>query len=371
MGFWHTGYMEFHEPAGSEWTFRPTQVRYPCQHCQNIFDSMDDLRRHRFESHPYSRPLMFIRGVELGATPFLVTHRLISEDIQIDRVTSAQVNGNSVPLALLPDLLSKTLNDRMIIDLANAGVSARFEMVVRIAKDEHLNAIDAAFLKMAKTRSLTIRSIEGFIADCESFETASLYCDGLCHYLYGVLAKERAKDCTLSFDDYPERLTQAEGELLSFERSLAKTVRALVAFNFNHFEDSHNLAQPSQLQHAAVLFSGLLEGWPWHHGFEQKIETNNMLVALLTDLQTLRICRWTELGASDLSGCVEDIRSQLQKDIPEYDKFKMKILLAEALAYSGDSIDARRVARELMSNPRTLTWAEALMTRLPSSEKQE
>ena len=368
MGFWHTGYMEFHEPTGTDWVFVPSPIRFPCQQCKQSFDSMDALRRHRFENHRFLRPLMFVRGVELGATPLHVTRPLAQEDVQTDRVTAATVNGAAISLTELPRILSNTLNDRVTVVLSNEGANAAFEILVRIAKEEHLGGVEAALLKMAKSRLLTIRSVEGFIAECKAFETAGLYCDGLCHYLYGVLAKERAPDSALNFDEYPNRFTRAADELQSYDRSLGKIVQALVAFNFNHFEDSHNLAPSGRLNHAAVLFSGLLEGFPWQHEFERRDTETNALVDLLTDHETLRILRWTELGAAELVKSIDDLQGQLKRDIPGYDKFKIQMLLAEALAYKGDSGGTRRIAREFISNQRTKAWAEALVARLSNTE---
>lgn len=107
----------------------------------------------------------------------------------------------------------------MTVVLANEGASATFELLIRIAKkEEHLAGVNYVH-KMAKSRTLTIRTIESFIADCEAYETASLYCDGLCHYLYGVLAKERSRDSALNFDEYSTRFSRAAGELQTYERS--------------------------------------------------------------------------------------------------------------------------------------------------------
>ena len=369
MGFWHTGYMEFHESNGTDWVYVPSPVRFPCQLCKRTFPSMDELRSHRFLNHRYSRPLMFVRGIELGATPLQVTRPLLPEDVQIDRVTSARVNGEAALLVNLPHILSDATNDRVIVELANEGATSTFELQVRIAKDEHLVGVETAFLKMAKSRALTIRSVEGFIAECSQFKTADLYCDGLCHYLYGVLAKERAPDSALDFDEYTTRFSRSADELQTYERSLAQIVRALVAFNFNHFEDAHNQAPVGRLHHAAVLFSGLLEGFPWQHEFERKESDSNALLDLFTDHETLRILRWTELGATELVNCIDDIQGHLKRDIPGYDKFKIQMLVAEALAFKGDEAGARRAAREFMSNERTQAWAEALVRRLSKSEQ--
>lgn len=364
MGFWHTGYMEFHEPAGTEWVYIPSPIRFICHLCNQNFTYLDELRRHRFENHKLSRPLMFVRGIELGATPFQVTRMLSPLDIQTDRVTSAVVNGDVTPLNKLPEVLCDITNDRVTVLLANEGASYTFELIVRIAKNEHLAGVETAFLKMAKSRSLTIRSIDVFIADCKAFETASLYCDGLCHYLYGVLAKERAQDSALSFDEFPKRFSLADEELQTYERSLAKIIRALIAFNLNHFEDAHNQAPVGCLQHAAVLFSGLLEGFPWQLEYERQEFESNALIDLLTDHDTLQILRWAELGSNELVSCIDDLQGQLKRNISDYDKFKIKMLAAEVLAFKGDATGARQVAREFMSNQSTQVWAEALMSRL-------
>ncbi len=63
MGFWHTGYMDFHEPTGLDgWVFDPKPPTFPCKHCGAIWNSLDDLRKHRFEKHSLIRPILFIDG---------------------------------------------------------------------------------------------------------------------------------------------------------------------------------------------------------------------------------------------------------------------------------------------------------------------
>ena len=70
MGFWHTGYLEFHEPLGLDVGYRPSKVWCSCRHCTSTFDTMEDLRRHRFEAHPLARSMLFVQGAEIGAIPF-------------------------------------------------------------------------------------------------------------------------------------------------------------------------------------------------------------------------------------------------------------------------------------------------------------
>lgn len=368
MGFWHTGYMEFHELAGLEVSYQSSEVQYACQHCEMKFDAMDELRRHRFEVHPYTRPLMFVRGFELGATPLRITRALQPDDVQLDRAKSATVNGMKVSLAKVPQLLAQLTNDRVRVVLSNDGANAEFELLVQVASEPHLVGVEAAFLKLANARSLNLPSIEGFISTCKDFKTAGAYCDGICHYLYGVLAKERAPDSSLPFDEYSKRYSRAADELLGFERPLAQIIRALVAFHFNHFEDAQTLVPAGRIQHASVLFTGLLDGWPWHHEPEHPTDDGSALVDLLTDHETVRILHWTGLGTAQLMASAKDIEEHSKRDIPEFDRLKLQLMLAEARAAQGDAEGARQVARELRGNSRTTIWAEALLARLPVKE---
>ena len=104
MGFWHTGYIEFHEPSGLDVGYRPSKVWYPCRHCTSKFDTMEDLRRHRFEAHPLARPMLFVQGAEVGATPFRVTRQLTAADIQLDKATKATLNGKPIHVSKEKDL---------------------------------------------------------------------------------------------------------------------------------------------------------------------------------------------------------------------------------------------------------------------------
>ncbi len=371
MGFWHTGYMEFHESTGLEKSFRPSKVWFSCQHCPSKFNTLDELRRHRFEAHPLARPMLFVRGIEVGATPFRVTRQLLASDIELGKATTASLNGEAVKLAELPMRLVQLSNDRVTVRLANDGAAASFELHVRIAREHDMAGVEAAFLAMARARILSIAAIEGFISECRPFQTADGYYDGICHYLYGVLAKERSSESGLLFDEYHQRYSRAADELKGFERPLAHIVRALVSFHFNHFDDAQMIAPTGRLQHAAVAFAGVLEGWPWHLERDAGDERSSALEDLLTDHETLRILRWAALGANELKACAADIAMQSKRGVPGYDRLKLVVMAAEALAARGDSAAARQTARELIGNLQTAAWAEALLARLVAEEYRE
>ena len=83
MGFWHTGYAEFHEPSGlEEYVYSPPPpVRYVCEHCSESFAELEGLRRHRFEQHPVRQPALWLRGRAAGALPQLLMTPLQPADV--------------------------------------------------------------------------------------------------------------------------------------------------------------------------------------------------------------------------------------------------------------------------------------------------
>ncbi len=363
MGFWHTGYMEFHQPTGLEADYRPTKTVYRCQHCDAQFGAMEDLRGHRFEAHPYSRPVFFVRGIELGTSTFRVTRDAPAGDFVIERSTTASINGKSVRVADVPKMLAKVKNDKVKVELANDGANAVFEVAFRIAAVEDLEGVEAAFLKLAKKGLLTIASVEGFIEDCRPFTTADGYYDGICHYLYGVLAKERSPDSALPYEEYRTRFNRAADELLDYDRPIARIIRALVAFHFNHFADVVATAPAGRLRVASTRFAALLEGKRWGAA-SPPASRRNAMEDLLTDHETLRILRWATSPLAALGAEAADISALAKRDIPEFDRMKLRMLLAESSAASGDNDTARRVARALIGSPKTATWAERVIAGL-------
>jgi len=360
MGFWHTGYMEFHEASGFEITWETSKTVYACQHCTLQFDEIDQLRRHRFEAHPYTRPLFYVRGVELGSTSICITSPVKTEDFVYDNCESVKLNGSTIDLKTMPALLCKFSNDKVKITLINEAVEASFELEFRIAQGEHLKGVEDAFMMLAKCKILSIKSIESFIENCRAFTTAGYYYDGICHYLYGVLAKEHSPDSNLKYEEYQDRFNRAASVLADYDRPLARIIRALVAFHFNHFADAVKLAPEGRLRKAAEQYMRLLSGQAKQTVgcvFEQNAPED-----LLTDHENLRIVRW---ATGDLTeDNAHDIDALLKRDIPEYDRLKLRIILAEALFAKRHFDLAKKATRELIGNNQTQLWAEKMLARI-------
>src|SRR6516164_5041408 len=95
MGFWHTGYMEFHEPSG-EGSFKqavPAPLTYPCPKCGLEFVSERDLRVHAFAGHATPRPTLVFMGRECGRSRLTVTRDTSAAEWVMRNAQSVRVNG--------------------------------------------------------------------------------------------------------------------------------------------------------------------------------------------------------------------------------------------------------------------------------------
>lgn len=362
MGFWHTGYIEFHEPTGLGYTYVPEKPVFVCKHCEQRFDTMDALRRHRFEAHPSQRPELFVRGIELGTTPFRLSRTASPSDFVLERCADAFVNDQRVPPKDVPARLASINRDKVRVELINEGARAVFELDISIAQEKDLKGVEACFLELAKKKELTGKTVESFIENCRPFTTAEAYYDSICQYLYGVMAKEKDASTSLPYEAYVDRFNQAASALQDYDRPLGRQVRALIAFHFNHFDDAADFALPGRLQRASKQFSAALKlksaSWKAIKRAEQ--HGDSLLEDLLTDFETLRILRWVEMPPKELAGEIENISALVKRDELEYDRLKLTILLAEAAAAAGDTALAKKTARSLINVPVAARWAERL-----------
>lgn len=370
MGFWHTGYAEFHESSGLDGFVYspPPPARYVCEHCSASFAELEELRRHRFESHPLRQPALWLRGRAVGALPCVLFSALQPGDVFVEDTDACTLNGQAVEVHGLDSKLVRMSREFVELELSNSSAVTRCVLDFRIVKEEHLSAVEDAFLRMARDRALTLDSLSRFIQDCRAYQDAMPYCDGICHYLYGVMAKEKSADSGLRHRQYVERFLKASEELAGFDRPLARSIRALVAFHFNHFEDAELLAPVGGVLHqAAGAFAGLLQGLPWHYEAAFSPSTSCVVENLLTDQETLQVLNDASHGLIGLKDISDELQNHLQRAADGYDKLKRVLLFSEALAEKEDSAShaaARKFAREMAGKPDTRAWADAMLQRL-------
>ena len=370
MGFWHTGYAEFHEPTGlGAYVYTPPPpIRYTCQHCAQSFLDVEALRKHRFEQHPVRQPALLLRGKPVGALTQVLMRPLGPADVLVEDATACQLNGEPIPPAHLGSQLAAMRREFADVVLSNQGATTRCQLDFQVADEAHLAGVEAAFLRLARDRLLNMQSVSRFNEDCRVFASAMPYCDGVAQFLYGIMAKERSPDSGLRYEKYSEQFNRATHRLTDIDRPLARSVRALVAFHFNHFDDAEYLAPEGALRHAAGAFAGLLQGLPWHFDEAFSSAPGSAVEDLLTDQDTLQILADASHGLVGQKARAEELLAHLRRaPAGGYDHMKRMLLACEALAARDESAshaEARKLARALAGKPDTSAWASAMLERL-------
>lgn len=362
MGFWHTGYMEFHEPVGiDELTGPAAAPEYRCEQCGALFPSFERLRQHRFEGHAAMRPVLFVRGAEVGTAALRVTRAIHPSEVDALHASQARVNGRSVPAGELGVALAEMKSTVAQVRL-EGSVHADFRLEFEIASDADIVGVEKSFAAAASRGRLDRRSIEDFIESSRAYPSALAYCDGICEYLYGVLAKERSPESSLPFGEYRDKFNRAAEVLRDVHRPVAGVIQGLVAFHFNHFASAARCSPSSRVGRAGVQFMHWIRGESAPSD-AARARANRPLDALLTDLETERLLRWVLTPLADGLACVAEIEANISADIPEFDRAKLRVLLGEIYKAAGSRADAERHARELRNNPTLGPWAETILRR--------
>ena len=369
MGFWHTGYAEFHEPTGfGGFVYvEPPPIRYQCEFCASTFDSRDELRRHLFQSHPLRQPQLLLRGQPMGRLSKKLITPLQESEIAFEDADECQINGTSIPIGRLGQYLANFRNAFVDVMLKNGTVVSHFKLDFQVAKEADLVGVERAFLRLAQNRRLTLDDVSRFISESREYPTGMPYCNGICHYLYGVRAKEQLSDCELPVDKYVEYYLQATEELADVQRPLAQCIRAIVAFHFNHFDDAERWAPDGVLKQVASLFAKLLQGMPYQLPHAGQQNEGDEIADLLTDQATLHILDDASHELSTLRGKLDSLVRTLDRTPAGVDRLKRVLLTAEVLASIDNDTEqarARRLAREASAKSETKIWGETLLKRM-------
>lgn len=359
MGFWHTGYMEFHEPVGIEgYVAEPGPPVFSCDQCHATFSSFQELRFHRFEQHPALRPVLFLRGHEVGSASLRLTRPLSSAEIDFSNAVAAEVNGQSTALTDLPNALVHSPPSIIDLRLLGDGTESSFRLRFELSTPEDIEGVERCFDNAAHRGRLDRRAIEDFIEAARPFHSAAAYCDGICDYLFGVLAKERHPDSTLKYSEYREKFNRAADTLRDIDRPLARVIESLVCFHFNHFAAACGYSPASRVG----CVSDRMQRWilsqvaPPPPRFRA-----GTIDAAVTDLDTERLLTWACLPPNDLLSHEPELKAAIDRDIPEFDRAKLRLLLAESYRAAGRYPDASVHARELLNSSTFSRWAETIL----------
>ena len=297
-----------------------------------------------------------------------ITRPIGPNEVHTSHCEQAFVNGVSVSPDALGQRLAEVAWDTLTVSLVNEGVSADFSLRVEVALETDIAGVERCFFDVARRGRLDMRAVEDFIAAARAHPTAIAYCDGVCEYFYGVLVKERPEESSLPYEAYRGKFNRAADVLKDFDRPLAHTVGALIAFHFNTFSECTGVPNPSRVGAACARFGRWINGGT--DGVDRGISDplDDRLERLLTDFETERLLGWSvaDLGALQQEAPV--MEALVRQDIPEFDRTKLHVLLAELYAHAGDPPAARPHARELRNSPTLGAWSERLLDRLSGLE---
>lgn len=358
MGFWHTGYMEFHEPTGGEgWArpAKPTPPTYPCRRCGLVFSSEQDLRVHAFGGHSIRRPILVFMGRECGRTRLTVTTATSPANWLTRNAQRAAVNGCRIAPEEIAPLLSVQRSGVFDVELANDNVVQEFQFEFNLAEEDDLRGVDAALERLIEGRELNLRAIDDFIMRGKRYQTASRYLAGLADYLYGVLRREGIDPGASVNASYEAKYDQAVGVLGAFDRPAAEAVCGLVGFHYNQFDRAMTKTRSERVAAVSLRLQAMLAGRHWVANDLSSAPHTSLDIAL-GDSVIDRVLRWCAmpLGGS-ATGRAADIMAALPEQRP-YDALKLRLIAAEHFLAAGDPDAALRQAEELRHSQKTEHW---------------
>ena len=359
MGFWQTGYNEFHEEVGlGTDEYEPPTPTYPCGACGDVFPSIDALRQHRFENHPLHPPTLILRNRECRARRVVITSKLEPTDVEVERCEQASLNGNAIPVNALEHMLAAQSSGTCRVVLRSGDAAAEFTVEFRIASEHDLCEVEHEFNRIAEKKRLDMRTVEDFIDATEQFATATGYSDGICTYLHGVLAKERATDFPLPYESYGAKFERSVEQLSGYDRPLARAIISVIEFHHNHFREAAVNGRNSRIAEAARKYLRWLDGVGGEAPIVSEPEsTSSTIERWVTDRETDEIVRWTMEPAPTLARQATVLEAFLKRDIADFDRLKVRILLSEMYAAVGETARAVDHAKSLGNLKGFEEWA--------------
>ena len=351
MGFWHTGYAEFHEEVGfgDYQPGEPPAPSYPCDECGDVFGSIEALRTHRFERHPIRQPVLLIRGVALGRQPFVVKTKLKPSEVALLSADEADVNGRPIGVAEIGTALAAHDKGTVQVRLGSGRLTRTIHF--RIATPDDLIGVEKCFQDTAAAGRLDRRAVENFIRGSRRFRSAGPYLDGICQYLYGVLAKERSSDIDIPYEQYRDKFNQAMDSLSDIHRPLAQQITSLIDFNLNLLASVERRDPASRVGTASIHLLAWGRGDLSGTGGVSKPRTR--VDRALTDTDTEAIVAWSCQELADLANRLDEIEEFARKPLAELDKTKCQLILAALYLHRGEYKLANEHARKLyhLENP--------------------
>jgi hypothetical protein len=368
MGFWHTGYMEFHEPVGlGDYVVEPRPVQYLCGSCGKTYADEASLREHRLVQHPLKRPMLYVRGMEVGAAPLRVRTPIDAGAVLTMSAEGAHYDGSVLAVDGVPRAIAGARNGIHSLRLLAGGSWYDFEIDVRIPSLSDLAGVDEEFTKLARGKYMDARRIQDFIDSSRDYPSAIEYCDGIAAYLFGVLARERAESSGIPYEAYVGKFHSAVESLSEFPRAISRAICGYIEFHFNHFETASTLSGSGYIGAAARRYQGWLTARAF--GFGRRVPFSPSepdLDRWMTDSETDQIAKCATMPEGEMTRSIAQLEKLLSSEIVSFDSAKIRILLTHVYSRVKQKDKALKHVRQLRNLPGFEEWADRAIASLAS-----
>lgn len=370
MGFWQTGYLEFHEQTGDGegQALEKLPVKFPCPTCGVEFASEPDLRVHTFDGHRIQRPALVFNGRECGKSRLTVTHSTTPEDWVIVHADTVTANGRAMSAASATEFLSLQRSGVVDVQLRKSDRIQDFQFVFTLADDDDLAGVDSALHRLIGGGELSLRAIDDFIMRAGAYRSSSRYLAGLAYYLFGVLAREDSIESGLPAEKhedggYQGKYDQAVTILGGYDRPPAEAICGIVAFHYNQFERAMTKTKSQRVADVSLRFQALLKREAWLNSDLSKSSHSSLDVAL-SDSVIEQVLGWSALpldgsAATDFDEIIASIDWQRPSDA-----FKMHLVVAEHALAVQDFSTAKMHAERLRHGRLTEGWYAGVRSRI-------
>ncbi|MFX1821427.1 hypothetical protein PV768_16735 [Pseudarthrobacter sp. CC4] len=370
MGFWHTGYLEFHEPTeeGTGTVAEPLPATFPCATCGVDFFTDRDLRVHAFEGHPTRRPVLVLKGRECGRTRLTLTSATSPEDWVIRNTDAVAINGTGTSIANAVEFLAAQRGGVVDVTLTKSDVVQAFQFEFALADVDHLESVDDALKRLIDGGELSLRAIDDFIMRSKGYLSAGRYLYGLANYLYGVLAREGLAESGVRDDlqdggGYQGKYDQAVGILGTFDRPAAEAICGIVAFHYNHFERAMTKTKSQRVAEVSLRFQSLLKRETYFVG-DLAPSPHASLDVALSDSVIEQVLGWSALPLDGTAAAeIAELSASIHQQRP-YDAFKLHLVAAEHALAEGDIATAGQHAERLRYSRLAEGWYAGFRTRV-------
>lgn len=333
-------------------------IVYECPRCAARFDSPDERREHFFVAHPYRKPALLLQGRELSSTGTVVTEPTREVDWLLASCNRVRLNGVALQPTELYRQLAELRQGFHVLELGNLDAMERFELSFCTPETEELRRLEDVFGMLFTDNELSVDDIRRFAEACAPLATATIYLEGVCQYLYGVLAKDQRGGTQLGHAQYKERFNRALEALRHVDRPMASTIRAIINFSCNSF------AQPAGQQYAPALASaaGRFATWAGKPLTESVSANHEAQARLPIDHATDQILRWMTLPSERMVEELDDLRRASANGLwTAEDRAKAAVLWLDRACAVRPADEVRPMARGLLNDAIFAGYAEQVL----------